>query len=81
MKGRDGQIRGATVRMTSNDGQGIVLSRPIQLLYPLEVRSHDPTPEAARSVDNPVDVSEVEVHAPTDDKPAEQVTGNTSRRP
>ena len=39
MKGRDGQIRGATVKTTSSDGRTIHLNRPIQRLYPLEVQA------------------------------------------
>ena len=37
--GRDGQIRGATVKVASRNRQYSRLRRPIQLLYPLEVRS------------------------------------------
>ena len=39
MKGRDGQIRGATVKTTSSDGRTTHLNRPIQRLYPLEVQA------------------------------------------
>lgn len=41
MMGRDGQIRGATVRMAVRDRQQVLLRRPIQLLYPLEVKCQD----------------------------------------
>ncbi len=44
MKGRDGQFRGATVKMAT---RGRLLHRPIQLLYPLEVRCpEEPTNDA-----------------------------------
>ena len=43
IKGRDGQIRGATIRVARRDRQQDLLHRPIQLLYPLEVCS--PSPE------------------------------------
>ena len=36
--GRDGQIRGATVRVASKGRQASTLNRPIQLLYTLEAR-------------------------------------------
>ena len=38
ISGKDGQVRGATVRSHSSDKKLIRLNRPIQLLYPLEVR-------------------------------------------
>ena len=37
--GSDGQIRGATVRIHSSGNRTILLRRPLQLLYHLEVRS------------------------------------------
>ena len=37
IKGRDGQIRGAEVKVVKRDRQQDLLRRPIQLLYPLEV--------------------------------------------
>lgn len=40
-EGSDGQIRGATVKMASRNRQHILLCRPVQLLYPLEVRCED----------------------------------------
>ena len=45
MKGPDGRIRGARVRVLSKPGRPTVLKRPIQHLYPLEVGSQqgDPT--------------------------------------
>ena len=37
VKGRDGQIGGATIRVVKRDRQHELLHRPIQLLYLLEV--------------------------------------------
>ena len=39
ISGRDGRVRGATVRLASRNRQKTLLHRPIQLLYPLEI--HD----------------------------------------
>ena len=35
--GKDGKIRGATVRVSAGDGSTKLLQRPVSLLYPLEV--------------------------------------------
>lgn len=43
MVGQDGLIRGAVVRVASRDRQHLYLRRPIQLLYPLEVRCKQPS--------------------------------------
>ena len=40
LKGRDGQIRGAKVKMAKRDRQHDLLHQPIQLLYPIEACSH-----------------------------------------
>ena len=51
--GRDGQSRTALVRVASRDRQHVVLRRPLQLLYPLEIpgeeyraNTKDATPSA-----------------------------------
>ena len=36
--GRDGSVRGAAVRLVSRNRQQTLIRRPIQLLYPLEIR-------------------------------------------
>ena len=80
MKGRDGQIRGATVKMANKDGREVLLSRPIQLLYPLEVRSQEPTSKEDEIVDNPGDVpDDVEVST-LSDKAVELTTSKTPSR-
>ena len=38
MRGRDGQTRAAIVKVASHDRQHLILKRPIQLLYPLEIQ-------------------------------------------
>ena len=42
IKGRDGQIRGAEVKVVKRDRQQDLLRRPIQLLYPLKVFHPNP---------------------------------------
>ena len=52
MKGRDGRIRGVTVKMANKDGKQSLLNRPIQLLYPLEVKCHETTSEEGEVTQN-----------------------------
>ena len=42
--GRDGRHRGAVIRVPTKDGRTTILRRPLQLLYPLEIKSEDPEP-------------------------------------
>ena len=51
--GADGLVRGATVRVKSKTRRSSTLRRPIQLLYPLELRS-DNVPVTRDSHENPV---------------------------
>ena len=53
MKGRDGLVRGATVRIGNKDGQNTLLNQPIQLLYPLEVQSREPVSEEYKENESP----------------------------
>lgn len=39
--GRDGQVRGAMIKT----GTGSIMRRPLQKLYPLEIKNHDPWKE------------------------------------
>lgn len=59
MKGRDCQIQGATVKMASNDGCGTQLRRPIQLLFPLEVKCQESseTEQVTDGLESPQDGS------------------------
>ena len=57
--GRDGRTRGAVVKVASRNRQHSLLRRPVQLLYPLEVRSphaaqvsNEPGPEAMSQEDS-----------------------------
>ncbi len=59
--GRDGRIRGATVRLSSEGRQHSLLRRAVQLLYPLEVHS-SASPADEGSGGGPVS----EVPEPTD---------------
>ena len=40
IRGSDGEFRGATVFTHSEGGRSVVLNRPVQHLYPLEVQSN-----------------------------------------
>ncbi len=94
MKGRDDLIRGATVKIGVTDGQSILLNRPIQLLYPLEVRSQEKPEQddkekttAHEPRDDPVDTGMEENECgelkPNDDhaeEPTEQATSELLRR-
>ena len=57
--GRDGAIRGATVRVAGQGWQASTLNHPIQLLYPLEVskRTSEPvnSPEPLQNNDSDPD--------------------------
>ena len=58
MKGKDGHIRGATVKVASKGGCSMLLNRPIQLLFPLEVKCQEPTthsPGTAQDSSSPAD--------------------------
>ena len=43
ISGRDGKVRGATIRLPTKNRQPNLLRRPLRLLYPLEVCSQDDT--------------------------------------
>ena len=43
--GRDGQIRGAILRVASEKGRSTTLQRPLQRLYPLEIECYIKEPE------------------------------------
>ena len=47
--GLDGNVRGATVKTLSSSNRPIILRRPVQLLYPLEVHCDTSTEQAALS--------------------------------
>ena len=47
--GRDGVVRGATLKVASKSGTPTILQRPLQLLYPLEISSDPPTTATTES--------------------------------
>ena len=49
---KDGEVRGATLKVGSKDGTSTVLQRPLQLLYPLEINSGPLTPPASGQEDD-----------------------------
>lgn len=59
IRGRDGEVRGAVVKMAKRHAQQEVLRRPIQLLYPLEVSQpmSATEDETAINKDNPPEVT------------------------
>ena len=76
VRGRDGQVRGAKLKVSGKGRQATTLHRPIQRLYPLETKdadaskpltadkSHDPSESAARdpSESDTRDPSESDTH-------------------
>ena len=63
IQGRDGKIRGASIKVAKRDKQQDILQYPIQLLYPLEISSplgetesrEEPTDDQSHSHPNPND--------------------------
>jgi hypothetical protein len=56
ISGADGQTRGAVVKVLSRNGRSTTIKRPVQRLYPLEIRSTDRdsgVPVEAKEDDNP----------------------------
>ena len=58
IKGTDGEIRGAKVRTSSAGGRSMVISRPLQKLFPLEVRAV--TEETAPELEGKDNVAELQ---------------------
>ena len=62
LTGRDGQPRAALVRVASRGRQHVVLRRPLQLLYPLEIREAENSDTGAEdafasaAIESPVDI-------------------------
>ncbi len=61
MKGRDGQFRRATVKMATRGRQQTLLHRPIQLLYPLEVRCPNGPEKPTNDAEEPDTEQEADV--------------------
>ena len=75
--GRDGKVRGATVRMSSGDGKTTVLQRPVSLLYPLEISCQSDSTDTSSNTDQPEGIQ------PTGDECSLDTAGREpiSRRP
>ena len=59
--GKDGQVRGAVIRVPSKDGQTTLLQRPLQLLYPLEItRQVDSITDVPTESDSVADLCDAE---------------------
>ena len=76
MKGCDDRIRGVTVKMAGEDGWRVVLSQPIQLLYPLEIRAQD-SPSETDVTEN----SGEKTKSSTQTNPDEPTETQTPKRP
>ena len=80
--GRDGKIRGAIVKVASQNRQHPLLRRPIQVLYPLEVHSQEKAPAATVSDDCEPETQSQENSVPTEppQSPPEQEPRRCSQR-
>ena len=67
--GSDGRVRSASVRVRSKSGRAIVLRRPIQHLYPLEVDIQEQSTESQSEEANDVTESRRPVEAPQSGRP------------
>ena len=71
ISGVDGEIRGASVRVHTNRKNTLMLNRPIQHLYPLEVKATEgdnPNPDSQdKNEDSQADNSLMEVEGQSDD--------------
>ena len=67
---KDKQIRGAVIRLLNNNDQTILLHRPLQLLYPLEM-TRQMTSTAKTSTDSDGGVVQSDVNPPDESAPAE----------
>ena len=65
LTGRDGLPRAALVRVASRDRQHILLRRPLQLLYPLEI--HEAETLEAGSGDTPISIPDVDISTPVEE--------------
>ena len=88
ISGRDGKLRGAILAVSSEKGRTTILQRPIQLLYPLEIKgqikqptqlaSNKPTLEHVERV--PESETQIQVHDEQDPEPR-RLKGTSTERP
>ena len=72
--GKDGQIRGAKLRVSARGGQSTSLQRPLSLLYPLEINCYDDDSESTSDT-QVIDRNEIEA----DSEPAVTPIRRSSR--
>ena len=72
--GKDGQIRGAKLRVSARGGQSTSLQRPLSLLYPLEINCYDDDSESTSNA-QVIDRNEIEA----DSEPAVTPIRRSSR--
>ena len=58
LTGRDGTVRGAAVRVSSTNGKCSILERPLQRLYPMEIKSTSTETPTEEPVSSPSDIQE-----------------------
>jgi len=82
MKDRDGHIRAAIVKMANSDGRSVLLNRPVQLLYLLEVQDQAPTSTEYTIDEEPVpeDISEVPTSPDKESEPDQRKATRRSQR-
>ena len=88
ISGRDGKVRGAILAVSSEKGRTTILQRPIQLLYPLEIKGqikqptqlalNKPTSEHVERV--PESETQIQVHDEQDPEPR-RLKGTSTERP
>ena len=77
--GKDRRVRGAAVRLASRDRQQTLIHRPVQLLYPLEVRDIQEDSNVESSSGTETHEVESGSHAPTDLSTQQEMEGPRRR--
>ena len=77
--GRDGRVRGATVKLAARNRQQTLIHRPIQLLYPLEIHDEQSTGPSNGSITHEPESQPSSQHSPRE-SPVEQDEGGATRR-
>lgn len=81
--GRDGKMRGAVVKVPGKSGRTTTLRRPLQLLYPLELKCKDQYERPGESTDPSDQTTEPsdQTTEPSDQTTTEQTAENRVTRP
>jgi hypothetical protein len=77
--GRDGRVRGATVKLAAINRQQTLIHRPIQLLYPLEIHDEQSTGPSNGLISHEPESQPSSQHSPTE-SPVEQDERGARRR-